>query len=322
MRRREFLIAAGGFSIWPRAARADQRISRIGWLNPARASAGEALERAFRDGLRDFGYVDGETIAIEALNSDGDIARLPGEAKELIDSNVDLIVSAGPGAYAAHMVTKTVPIVAVATADFIGIGLAENLDHPGGNVTGVTFSIPEETVKRVALLKQAKPAASRIGFLVPKDYRSLARYLEVMDAPIKALGVELTPIEAAGAEDSERALSAASAIDGLVIAEAPMFNLAPGPAIVAGAATGRGLPSAGAIPIARAGGLIGYSVEFAPMFRRAAYFVDRILKGEKPEDIPIEQATKFRTLVNQKTAKSLGLDVPQSLLAAADEVIE
>ena len=205
----------------------------------------------------------------------------------------------------------------------MAFGLAESLAHPGGNVTGGTFFAVEVGVKRVALLKQAKPAMTSVGVLFPRGDPFLTAGLRAGEAQAKALGVEVVPIEVADPSDCERALSAGpgASIGGLHVVEAPKFA-GSWQAEIAAAAARHGLPSAGAPYYGRNGGLLGYGVDFVAMWRRAAVFIDKILKGAKPGDIPIEQATKFITVVNLKTAKALGLDIPPTLLAAVDEVIE
>ena len=165
---------------------------------------------------------------------------------------------------------------------------------------------------------------TRVGVLFSRGLSSMPTTLRALDAPVKALGLALEPIEAADAGDCDRALGVgpAASIGGLLVIDMPAFTVGEGPAVVAATALKRGLPSAGSLYFARSGGLLGYGVDFVPMFRRAAVFVDKILKGAKPGDIPIEQPTKFITIINLKTAKAFGLDIPPTLLAAADEVIE
>ena len=213
-------------------------------------------------------------------------------------------------------------IVAAVAGDLVAVGLADSLSHPGGNVTGEAMFFPELMVKRVAFLKQVKPTTTKAGLLIPPNYSALPAYLRVLDAPVRALGVELKPIEVAEPNDCDRALAAGASIDGLGVTEVPRFNAGPGPAIIAAAAAHHRLPSAATTSLAKNGGILGYGVDLAPMFRRAAVFVDKILKGAKPGDIPIEQATTFHFVVNLKTAKALSLAIPPTLLAAADEVIE
>ena len=220
--------------------------------------------------------------------------------------------------------TNTVPIVTAVNGDLVALGLAESLGHPSGNVTGLTYFFGHLMVKRIELLKQVKPAMSSVGVLVQQGYSVNQIYLRAMEAPVRALGVELEPIEIAQPSDCDRALSTGpgASIDGVAVFDPPKFVTGPGPIAIATAAARHGLPAAGALPMAKGGGLLDYGVDYVPMSRRAATFVDRILKGAKPDDIPIEQATKFITIVNLKTAKALGIDIPQMLLASADEVIE
>jgi putative tryptophan/tyrosine transport system substrate-binding protein len=323
MRRRTFLAALGAAAC-TFAARADERIPRIGYLHQATAEVNKPLLEAFEAGLKDLGYIPGETIAIEARFADGRDEKMAELAKQLVDLGVDLILTSGPGVFAAHGVTKTLPIVATAVPDPVAFGLAESLAHPGGNVTGETFFALEVAAKRVALLKQVKPGMKSFGVLFPRDDPFMTKALRAGEAQTKALGVEAVPIDVADPSDCERALSAGpgASIGGLQVVEAPKFAAASWQTAIAAAAARHGLPSAGAPYYARNGGLLGYGVNFVAMWRRAAVFVDKILKGAKPGDIPIEQATRFVTVVNLKTAKALGLDIPPDILAAADEVIE
>jgi putative ABC transport system substrate-binding protein len=313
IRRRTFIAYLGAAAVWPFAARAEHRIARIGYLGPNLADVDFGYE-PLRAGLRDLGYVEGENVEIESRFSDQGEERLSALASELVDLKVDVIVTGGPGVYAAHRVTKTVPIVVGAGGDLVGLGLADSLGHPGGNVTGMTFFAPQLVMKRVELLKLVKPSIMSVGLLFPRGSSATPRYLRVLDAPAKAMGLGLELIEVSGASDCESALATGpgASTGGIVATDFPPFTVGPGPATVAAAAARRGLPSAGRLPFARNGGLLGYGVELAQLFRRAAVFVDKILKGAKPGDIPIEQATKFETIVNLKTAKALGIDIPRS----------
>jgi putative ABC transport system substrate-binding protein len=301
-----------------------QRIPRIGYLSPAPAESHKEGIAAFEAGLGDLGYVVGETIEIEFRYSDGREDRLAELARQLVDLKVDLIVTEGPAVDAAHRVTQAMPIVGVVTGDLVALGLAESLAHPGGNVTGQTFFNYELDVKRISLLKQVSPTMTSVGLLVLRGSPFVQIARRALDAPVKALGVELKLIEVAEASDCDRALSRdpAAAVGGLAVTEPPNFVIGRAPAAIAAAAARHRLPSAGGLSFATNGGLLGYGADFLPMFRHAATFVDKILKGAKPGDIPIERATRFQTSVNLKTASALGLDIPPTLLAAADEVIE
>ncbi|MBV8565135.1 MAG: hypothetical protein JO273_06750 [Methylobacteriaceae bacterium] len=324
MRRREFVAALGVALAWPLAAVPKQRIARVGYLGPDPVDADPGHYQAFRSGLRELGYLEGESIEIVVRHPDQGGAGLSELAHELVDLGMDVIVTGGPGVFAAHEATKTVPIVAGVGGDLVGLGLAESLAHPGGNVTGMTYFAPQLVVKRVELLKLVKPSMTSTGLLFMRNSPSIPRYLQALDAPLKTLGLALQLIEVSDASECKSALDAgpAALIGGLAVTDFPPFNAGTGPAIVAGVAAGRGLPAAGGLTLPRNGGLLGYGVDFPSMFHRAATFVDRILKGANPGDLPIEQATKFETIANLKTASTLGIEIPSTLLAAADEVIE
>jgi putative ABC transport system substrate-binding protein len=326
MRRDAIRMLIGATAAWPLAARAQRRIARIGYLSPAPWDTQSFP--VFLSGLRALGYVEGENFEIESrfCPNYGPADRLSALASELLALKVDVIVTWGAGVEAAHKATTTVPI-AVVTGDLVASGLADSLAHPGGNVTGQTFFVNELYVKRIALLKEVKPAMTSVGLLVAQGLSSIPSLLRAIDAPVKALGVELKPIEVASPYDCDRALSADSgvSIGGLVVTDSPQFNefgIPDAAGAIAAAAVQHGMISAGPSVFARYGGLLGYGVDVVPMFRRAATFVDKILKGAKPGELPIEQATKFELIVNLTTAKALGVDIPSTLLAAADEVME
>jgi putative tryptophan/tyrosine transport system substrate-binding protein len=327
MRRREIVSLLIAAAAWPLAARAQPngRIPVIGYLFPL----SEADDRrfgefaAFREGLRDLGYVVGENLRIEARYADRQFDRLEPLAAELVGLNVELIVTAGPGVEAAVRMIK-LPIVMAAYTDPVAMGLAESLSHPGGNVTGLAFFWTELQSKRLELIKQVQPSLTRVGLLLlgPSDSPANRIVLDLANGTAAKLKVELVPIGVQSAAEVERALADApgGSVGAFVVDDAPTFM--EDSAIIADAAQRRGLPSIGTPMYASAGGLLGYGVYYTPMWRRAATFVDKILKGAKPGDIPIEQATRFTTIVNLKTAKALGIDIPTTLLAGADEVIE
>ena len=274
-------------------------------------------------GLRDLGYVEGKNLHIEYRFAEGDQDRLAGLLAELVDLKVDVIVTHATGVYAAKRATATIPIVMLAAGDVLAMGMVTSLAHPGGNLTGSIFFLPELMAKRLELLKEAAPSMARAGvLLVGGNTASTSNQLEVMGTTAKALKVGLQPIEVRGSWEFESAFSAWAdeQTGGLVMSDHGLL-LANAITIATLAAKHR-LPSIGPLELPAFGGLIGYGVNFPDLFRRAAYFVDKILKGAKPGDIPIEQPTRFKLVLNLKTAKALGLTIPDKLLAIADDVIE
>ena len=322
MRRRDIIGLLGNAVVaWPLAARAQQlkRIPRIGlFLSAPRNSNVDE----FLGGLRDLGWVEGESIHIEYRSAGGDDNRLPELAVELVALKVDVLVTASSGVYAAHRATTIIPIVVISTSDIVGLGLAANLAHPGGNITGQTFFAQELVAKRLEILKEVAPSATRVAVLMARGVPTNAHMMSLVEAAAKMMNMEVRPVELGGIDELEGAFPIAgfAPLDGVVLTDHPL--LLTNAATVATFAEERGLPAIGAPIIATHGGLIGYGVDFPLMFRRAAVFVDKILKGANPGDIPIEQATKFKTIVNLKTAKALTVEIPPTLLAGADEVIE
>lgn len=323
--RRHFISALGGVAAtWPLVSRAQQseRLAQIGYLRLAPAAQSQREENAFREGLRDFGYVEGKNLEIEYRSTEGDESRIPSTLNELIGLNVDVLVVHATGVLAALRATKTIPIVMAVGPDLVALGLANSLAHPG-NVTGSSFFGPELMAKRLELLKELSPSLNRAGVLNIKRADNFnASVLAVMGSTAKALQVELQPIDVRGPADFESAFStwADAKVGGLVMNDHTLLTYN-AEAIAALAAKQR-IPSIGPLSLPAAGGLMGYGVDFLVIFHRAAYFVDKVLKGDKPGDIPIEQATKFELAVNLKTAKALGLSVPPTFLARTDEVIE
>ena len=328
MKRREFIALVGGAAVgWPVAASAQQpaKIARIGYLSIN--LAGSSLLEAFRQGLRDLGYVEGRNVVIEYRDAEGKLERLPALAAELVALKVDVILAPGTHhALATKQATRTLPIVVVGAADPVTDGLVTNLARPGGNVTGLSALAPELVGKRLELLTQIVPGISRVavlwepGALGERTERDLQKDAEVV---AQALGVRLQFLEARAPADFDRVFSdmtraRADALTGLWGA---MF-FGERKRLVDLAAKNR-LPAV--YPLREyvdAGGLIAYGPNFADLIRRAASYVDKIFKGAKPGDLPVEQPTKFELVINVKTAKALGLEVPPSLLARADEVIE
>ncbi|MGA8712517.1 MAG: ABC transporter substrate-binding protein [Roseiarcus sp.] len=324
MRRRAFLGLVGGAAVWPIPARAEQQRSlpRIGYLGLGTA-ADPRYEGEFLAGLRDLGYVEGKTIEIEFRFTGGDPDEVDKAAAAFVKANVDVIVTSATGVYAARRATTTIPIVMEAAGDVVAMGLAASLAHPGGNVTGSNFFLPELMAKRLELLKEILPSMSSAGALFQRGVASTPNILEVMRAAANALVVDLSSIEVSGPEEFESAFASwAEQKVGAVVVVDIFASQSLAIAAIAAIAAKRRIASIGSFELATAGGLIGYGADLPAMYRRAAVFVDKILKGAKPGDIPIELATKFQTAVNLKTAKALGIDIPPTLLASAKEVIE
>jgi putative ABC transport system substrate-binding protein len=329
--RRRFLgTLAGGLVAAPLAAEAQQagKVARIGYLVTGSLESLEPTRvDALRQGLREHGYVEGQNILIEYRAADGRVERLPALAAELARLKVDVLVAvATPGGRAAQQATTTIPIVVVAMGDPVRDGLVASLARPGGNVTGSTFLGPELIPKRLELFKEALPSISRIAVLWhPGAFseRTMGDMLKETEATSRTLGMLLQLAEVRGAGDLGRAFSAMSKdrADALFVFPSSMlFNERR--RIVAFAAKHR-LPSMGnAREFVELGGLMGYGANVTDLNRRAAIYVDRILKGAKPGDLPVEQPTKFELVINLKTAKALGLTIPPALLQRADAVIE
>ncbi len=313
----------------PLAAEAQQaaKIARIGYLSLDVATSAH-LREAFLQGLRDLGYVEGRNVVIEYRDTEGKFERLPALAAELVALKVDVIVAAGgtPSALAAKQATRTIPIVVAIAADPVASGLVTSLARPGGNVTGLSMLTPELVGKRLELLKQAVPGVSRVAVLwQPGDYGEHTEkdILKEAEVTARALGVRLQVVEARGPQDFDRAFSdmTRARADALIVLGTSMF-FTERRRLVDLAAKHRLPATYSARDSVDAGGLMAYGPNFADMFRRAATYVDKILKGAKPADLPVEQATKFELVINLKTAKALGLTVPPSLLGRADQVIE
>lgn len=296
-----------------------QRIPHIGFL---RAEAPDRLLDAFREGMRSAGYVEGKTVLIEAVWAEGKLDRLPDLAAELVRRKVDVIVTAStPATLAAKHATSTIPIVIASSGDPVASGIVASLAHPGGNITGQTLMLEEIAIKRLELLKEAVPRISRVGVLWSASnpvYVRIVRELELA-APRLKLQVHVVPVHDLGELDRALAHVSSSRCDGLYVFEDPVFR---SNRKVLDFAASAQLPAVyGGSEFVTIGGMMSYGPNTSEMFRRAADYVDRILKGAKPGDLPIEQPTKFELAVNLKTARALGLTIPDSILLLADEVI-
>jgi putative tryptophan/tyrosine transport system substrate-binding protein len=325
MDRRAFIAVVGGSILAaPLAAGAQQagKVYRIGLLGLSSRSDITGLE-ALRQGLRDLGYEEGKNLVIEYRWAEGKYDRLPGFADELVRRKVDVLVTYGtPGARAAKRATTTIPVVVAIMGDAVAMGIVPSLARPGGNITGSQFHFPEIMGKRVEMLKEAIPRLARIAILFNPANPSLPPALKVMEETARSLGIELQLIEVPNPQDfvGAFAVMAQRRSEGFVVADDPMLR-SHGRAIAELAAKRR-LPSVGEREYAGDGGLLAYAVNRPEVWRQAAVFIDKILKGAKPADLPFEQTTKFELVINLKTAKALGLTIPQTLLLRADQVIE
>ena len=327
LRRRQLLLALGAGALAPSLASFAQQppamVARIGFLGSESASGYVSRVNALRAGLRDLGYVEGRNIVIEFRWAEGNYERLPDLAAELVRLKLDVIVThAIPGTRAAKRATTTIPIVMAVGLDPVAMGLIASLARPGGNITGSTFFGPELSAKRLELLKDAMPRIMRVAFIVNPDNPGMVLGLQAMESTARLLKMESEIIEVRSPKEFDGAFAAMAKrrVDAVAVQEDPLFIANAG--AIANLATKQRLPSIGFTEFAETGGLIGYGANYPEMFRRAAYFVDRILKGAKPGELPVEQPTKFELVVNMKTAKALGLKIPNSILVRADRVIE
>jgi putative tryptophan/tyrosine transport system substrate-binding protein len=328
MRRREFITLLGGAAAWPLAARAQQteRGARLGFLGSTSPTAQVYVERveAFRTALRDLGYIEGKNLVLEFRWANGDYARLPELAAELLRLDMDVLVTFGtPGTLAAKRASAKIPIVMAVSGDAVASGIISSLARPGGNITGSTFLNPELVAKRFDLAKETLPSIARVAFLFNPD-NPLDR-VDLLQSAIKTaqtLNVELETVATRMPEEISAALSAMKSrhIDAVTATDDSMFFSHA--AAIAEASVQNRLALFGSVELAQAGALIGYGPDITALYRRAATFVDKIIKGAKPADIPVEQPTKFKLVINVKTAKALGLTIPDNLLSLADEVIE
>lgn len=326
-RRRQLLIAVAALSWRPLHGLAQppaKRVPRVGFLGVSTASAWTARVDAFRAGLRDLGYVEGENIAIEFRFAQGQYDRLPELAAELVRLKVDVIVTHSvPGTLAAKRATAMDPIPVVMTnvADAVGSGIVTSLARPGGNITGDTFFVTELVVKRLEVLKDAVPRLRRVAVLVNPDNAGTAQPLQAMEVAAREMNLALLRFNARGPADLDGAFAsmAKEGVDALTVPEDVVFiaNFKK----IAELAIRQRLPSISFLEYADAGGLFGHGANYLALYRRAPVFVDKILKGAKPGDIPIERPTTFELVINMKTAKALGLTIPSAMLLRADRQI-
>ena len=331
MRRREFITLLGGTAAtWPLGARAQQpagRVYRVGYLAGGSRQTQPHLIKAFDEGLRSLGYRVGQNIVIEYGFADGEVQRLPALAANMVRLGVDAIVSGNSLSTAAAMkATSTIPIVMTSSGDPVSSGFVASLARPGGNVTGFSLDGGDEGEmqgKRLGLLKETLPNLTRVGILWNPDGALDPARLESMKGATQPLGLELVTVEARGLDTLEQAFATMlrEQIQAFIlVADTVLFNYRTQIGVMA---LRNRLPSIASLrEFAEAGLLLGYGPDFQPLYRGAAVFIDKIFKGAKPAELPVERPTKFELVINLKTAKALGVIMPPTLLARADEVIE
>jgi putative ABC transport system substrate-binding protein len=328
MRRREFIALIGGVAAaWPLAARAQyqsSKVARIGVLLAGSPSSFSLRTKAFQDGLRDLGYVEGKTISIEWRWGQDRVERLPELATELVGLQVDVLVTGGtPAAKALKSATRTIPIIMAIIGDPVAAGIVDSLARPGGNATGFSILAPDLSGKRLQLLKEIIPTTASVAVMSHIANPQSEIELKEMQVAARALDLRLVPIKISDGISLEAAFESLSKglVQALIVLTDAVLYSQRG-RIVALAAANR-LPAMYFFrEFVQQGGLMSYAPSDTDLFRRAASYVDKVLKGANPADLPIEQPTKFELIINLKTANELGLTVPPTMLATADEVIE
>jgi putative ABC transport system substrate-binding protein len=325
MRRREFITLLGGAAAWPRAARAQQAMPVIGFLHPSSAEPFAREMLGFRKGLGEAGYVEGQNLIIEYRWAEDQYDRLPALAAELVSRRVSVLAtaSATAAALAAKAATPTIPIVFAIGADPVQFGLVASFNRPGGNVTGISFLSNELVAKQLELLRECVPTASELGLLVNPRNPNAESDTSHAEAAAGSLGRKLHVVYAS----AERDLSTAFAT--LIEQRVAALVVVPDALLISQRKQLASLAAAHAMPTmysnraySDAGGLMSYGASQFEAYRQVGIYVGRILKGEKPADLPVQQPTKFELIINLKTAKALGLTLPPTLFALADEVIE
>jgi putative ABC transport system substrate-binding protein len=319
MRRRDFIVVLAGLAAaWPFGARAQQ--SKLAKLGVLLVEKREPFSRIFSEGLREFGYIDGQNMQIEYRSADGKLDRLSALAAELVDLKVDIIVaSETPAVQAAKRATTEIPIVMAPSGDPVGTGLISSLSRPGGNVTGLSAAAAELAGKSIELIREILPGARRVAALADPAKHFTKSFLAQIHASAATTGFEVQDVMLGGTQDLEPIFAgmASSGVAALIVQ--PTLPRAP----IIALARKHHLPSvSGNRAFADAGGLMSYAGSLADRYRNAAPYVDKILKGAKPADLPVQQPTKFELVINLKTAKAIGISVPPAMLTRADEVIE
>jgi putative tryptophan/tyrosine transport system substrate-binding protein len=325
IRRREFITLLGGAAaVWPIAARAQQGMPVVGFLSALSPATSAHLLGAFRQGLAVNGFVEGQNVAIEYRWADGRLVQLADLVADLVRRNVNVIAAPGVGALAAKDATQTIPIVFGISEDPVKLGLVASLAQPGGNLTGINFFVAELVAKRLGLLRELIPAAGRVAVLVnPANVQTTPATLSEVEVAARALGLQIQAFNASNIREIDTAYAA------LVRERPDALFVAPDGFFVNRRVQLIGLAARHAIPAAyavreyvEAGGLMSYGTNVADMYRQIGVYTGRVLKGAKPADLPVMQATKFELVINLQTARLLDIEVPPTLLARADEVIE
>jgi putative ABC transport system substrate-binding protein len=301
-----------------------KKSGRIGVLTSSTPASTAAVLKAFREGLRDLGYVEGQSITIENRYAEGKLDRLPKLIEELIELNVEVIVVSGQEAVrVAKKATKTIPIIMTVVQDPVASGLVDSLAHPGGNITGITNLAQELSGKRLELLKEAFPKLSRVAVLWQPDAPGPILTFKDTQVAARALGLELESLEVRSANDFDNAFKTAiKGRAGALIVLQSLLTVSYREQILKLAAKHRLAGMYTASEFVEAGGLMSYAPSYTEIYRRAAVYVDKILKGAKPANLPVEQPTKFEFVINLKTAKQIGLTIPPNVLARADKIIK
>jgi putative tryptophan/tyrosine transport system substrate-binding protein len=325
MRRREFITLLGGAATWPLAARAQQpAMPVVGFLRSGSLTDVPHRVTAFRQGLKEAGFLEGQNVTIEYRFDEYPTERLPLLVADLLRRQVALIVAFNtPAALAAKAATTTVPIVFVAGVDPVGVGLVPNLNRPGGNITGVSFITTELGAKRLGLLRELRPGATRIAVLVDPKWPLTERYVSEVRAAASAMGQQIEVLYVGSDREIETAFTTlVQRGAGALLSGIGGFLLSQRERIVALAARHKIPAIYGQREAVAAGGLMSYASNQTEVYRQAGIYAGRILKGEKPGDLPVVLSSKFELVINVKTAKALGLEIPDKLFALADDVIE
>ena len=326
LQRREFIAALSGAAAWPFAANAQQRANMctIGYLSPGSFVQGQSFAKVFFDVLSGLGWNEGKNVVVERRYAENRVERLPEFAAELVRLNVDVILGVGTlGPLAAKRATTTIPIIMTAAGDPLGSGLVASLAQPGGNVTGMSLMAPDLGGKRLELLKEVLPRLSHVAALWNAANPYSALVLKETQAAGQKLGIQVQSLEVRGPDDFDGAFETTrrQRPDALITIEDPLTVTYR--KRIADVAVDEQLPSLyGVREFVEAGGLISYGANLADLYRRSAGYVDKILRGAKPADLPVQQPTKFEMVINLKTAKALGLTMPLIMQMTADEIIE